>query len=86
MGREAVLASPAEGARMGAGMSTVEEIKAAIAALSLAERAEIARSLFGWEDDAWDRQIAEDISAGRLDQLMKQVDAEIEADDLLDPP
>lgn len=71
---------------MGADMSTVEEIKAAIAALPLAERAEIARSLFGWEDDEWDRQIAKDVSAGRLEQLIKQVDAEIESDDLLDPP
>jgi hypothetical protein len=67
-------------------MSTVDEIKAAIASLSLAERAEIARSLFGWEDDEWDRQVAQDFSAGRLDQLIKQVDGEIDADDLLNPP
>jgi hypothetical protein len=67
-------------------MSTVEEIKAAIASLSLAERAEIARALFGWEHDEWDHQMADDIPNGRLDQVIQQVDADIEADDLLEPP
>ena len=38
-------------------MSTVAEIKAAIAQLSLEERAEVARCLHEWEDDAWDKQI-----------------------------
>lgn len=67
-------------------MSTVEEIKAAIAALSLEERTEIARCLFGWEDDEWAREIVDDIAAGRLNHLIKQADSDIEADDLLDPP
>ena len=37
-------------------MSTVAEIKAAISQLTLAERAEVARCLHEWEDDAWDKQ------------------------------
>jgi hypothetical protein len=37
-------------------MSTVAEIKAAISQLTLEERAEVARCLHEWEDDAWDKQ------------------------------
>ena len=38
-------------------MSTVAEIKAAISQLTLEERAEVARCLHEWEDDAWDKQM-----------------------------
>lgn len=60
-------------------MSTVEEIKAAIGNLSLSERAEIASFVNGWTDDAWDEQIKRDFDAGKLDALLKEVDAEIDA-------
>ncbi len=67
-------------------MSTVAEIKAAISRLSLEERAEVARCLHEWEEDAWDRQMQRDLAAGRLDRLLAKVDADIEAGKLRDLP
>jgi len=43
---------------------TEEEIKAAIARLSLEQRAELVAELCGWQDDDWDRQMKADASAG----------------------
>jgi hypothetical protein len=57
-------------------MSTVAEIKAAIARLTLEERAEVARCLHEWEDDEWDRQMQEDVAAGKLNSLLAKVDAD----------
>jgi len=54
-------------------MSTVDEIKAAIEKLSLTERAEVARFIHGWTDDAWDEQIKNDFDAGKLDVLLQEV-------------
>jgi hypothetical protein len=67
-------------------MSTVEEIKAAIDTLSLSERGQLERMLHGWTDDEWDRQITDDASSGRLDKLIADVDAQIDADKLRDLP
>jgi hypothetical protein len=67
-------------------MSTIEEIKAAITQLSLEERAELARWLHGWTDDPWDRQMAEDIAAGRLSKLLAEVDEDIDAGRFQDMP
>ena len=67
-------------------MSTVEEIKDAISRLSLSERAQIARWFHGWTDDEWDRQMAGDIEAGRLEGILKQVDQDIRAGRLRDMP
>ncbi len=58
-------------------MSTVAEIKAAIAQLTLEERAEVARCLHEWEDDAWDKQIQHDLADGKLDGLLAEVDDEL---------
>ena len=55
-------------------MSTVAEIKAAIARLTLEERAEVAKCLHEWEDDAWDEQMRRDLAAGKLDGLLAKVD------------
>jgi len=60
-------------------MSTVEEIKRAVEKLSLEERAEFAKWFNGWEDDDWDRQMQEDARSGKLDKLLDQVDADIDA-------
>lgn len=68
------------------GMSKVAEIKAAISRLGLEERAEVARCLHEWEDDAWDRQMQQDLGAGKLDRLLAKVDADIEAGKLRDLP
>ncbi len=67
-------------------MTTLDEIKAAIDKLSWEERAQLARWLHGWHDDEWDRQMASDISAGKLDNLLGEVDADIDRGDLKDMP
>ena len=67
-------------------MSTVDEIKAAIQKLSLHERAELAKWFHGWTDDEWDRQMAEDIAAGRLDKLLAAVEQDADAGQLQDMP
>lgn len=67
-------------------MSTVAEIKAAIPKLTLEERAEVARCLHGWDEDAWDLQMQGDLAAGRLDQLLAKVDSDITGGRLLDAP
>jgi hypothetical protein len=67
-------------------MSTVAEIKAAIPSLSLAERAEVARCLNDWQDDAWDGQMKRDLAAGKLDKLLAKVDQDIAENKLRDLP
>lgn len=56
-------------------MSTVQEIKSAIAQLSLEERAEITAELCGWADDDWDRQMKSDASAGKFDEINREADS-----------
>ena len=67
-------------------MSTVAEIKAAIPSLTLEERAEIARCLGDWQDDAWDEQMTRDLAAGKLDKLLSKVDKDIAKGKLRDLP
>jgi len=67
-------------------MSTVEEIKAAIGKLSLEERAELAKWLYGWTDDEWDQQMKADLESGRLDGLLKQVREDIDGARLEEGP
>ena len=67
-------------------MSTVDEIKEAIQKLSFSQRAELERWLHGWTDDDWDRQIASDVSSGKLDRLLNQIDADIDGGKLRDLP
>jgi len=66
-------------------MSTVEEIKVAIAKLSPAQRAELDLFLQQTED-AWDRQMAADAKAGKFDRLLAQVDANIDSGNLREFP
>jgi hypothetical protein len=56
-------------------MSTVAEIIAAISSLTLEERAEVARHLNDWQDDAWDEQMKRDAAAGKFDALNRDADA-----------
>jgi hypothetical protein len=58
-------------------MTTLDEIKAAIDKLSFDERAKLARWFHNWADDDWDRQMAADAAAGRLDKLLAEVDEDI---------
>lgn len=50
-------------------MSTVEEIEQAVARLSEDQLAEFHAWYEQFSADAWDRQIEEDIAAGKLDAL-----------------
>ena len=67
-------------------MSTLQEIKAAIPQLTLEERAEVARCLQQWEEDEWDQQMKDDLSAGKLDKLLTKVDSDIAQGNLSDLP
>ena len=67
-------------------MNTVAEVKAAIAQLTLEERAEVARCLHEWEDDAWDKEMQQDLAAGKLDGLLAKVDDDIDHGKLRDLP
>lgn len=53
-------------------MSTVEEIEAAIQKLSPGEMATFRAWYAEYDSAAWDRQIAEDEAAGRLDWLIRE--------------
>ena len=65
---------------------SLPEIKEAIQKLSMEERAELARWLYGWEDDAWDEEMKRDVAAGKLDKLLAEVDADITKGNLFPMP
>ncbi len=68
-------------------MSTVEEIQTAIEKLSLSERGRIAKWFNGWEDDDWDRKMAEDFGpGGRYRGVPDRVNEEIKRGPLSEPP
>ena len=69
-----------------ADMNTLQEIKAAIPKLTLEERAEVARCLHGWEDDEWDEQMKQDLTAGKLNRILAKVDADISRGNYSDLP
>jgi hypothetical protein len=60
-------------------MTSLLEIKAAIDRLSPQEYCELMAMLHPAVDDDWDRQIAADVAAGRLDGLIAEAKADIEA-------
>jgi hypothetical protein len=65
---------------------SLPEIKTAIEQLSFEERAELAAWLHGspqrvrpvadWNDDEWDEQMKRDIGSGKLDDVLREVEAE----------
>jgi len=57
-------------------VKTVEEIKAAIDALSPQEYCELMLMLRPSEDDEWDRQMQADSATGRLDALLRRAASE----------
>jgi hypothetical protein len=59
-------------------MSTVEEIEEAIVSLPIEQRDKV-RKWINELDDDWDRQIAEDVAAGRLDHLAREADKDFKA-------
>ena len=58
---------------------SVKEIETAITKLSSRELAELSAWFADYHATAWDEQIEQDLEAGRLDALLDEVDAEIEA-------
>lgn len=58
---------------------SVDELENAITRLSPAEMARFARWFDEYRADQWDRQIEQDILAGRLDKAANESDAEFEA-------
>jgi len=50
-------------------MSTIQEIEAAISQLSEGDRAKLRDWLANLDQEEWDKQIADDEAAGRLDAL-----------------
>ncbi|MBM3333440.1 hypothetical protein FJY63_02150 [Candidatus Sumerlaeota bacterium] len=58
---------------------SVKEIESAIAQLPAPELAELLAWLEEYHSQVWDKQIEEDLQAGRLDPLLAEVDKEYEA-------
>ncbi len=54
----------------------VKDIEAAITQLSLKDVAKLANWLTDYQAELWDRQIEEDLAAGRLDALLAEVEKE----------
>ena len=65
---------------------SVEQIKSAIAELSLEERTELAAWFHVWADDEWDAQMKADIASGKLDQILREVDEDAHAGRLREMP
>ena len=53
-------------------MSTIEQIEDAVRRLSLAELAEFRKWFAEFDGALWDRQIEQDVAAGRLDSLAEE--------------
>ena len=58
---------------------SIAEIKTIIAGLPPPELADLTQWFHEFEADAWDRQIARDVQAGRFDALLRRVDEQAEA-------
>lgn len=65
-------------------MTTLLEIAAAIQDLPEAEVRELSMWLQGYLDERWDRQIEDDVEAGRLDHLIAKAETDIAADNVRD--
>lgn len=59
---------------------SVKEIETAITQLSATELAELMAWLTEYHAQEWDKQIEDDLEAGRLDALLAQVDDEYDAE------
>ena len=67
-------------------MSTVEEIKAAISCLLPEEQARLADWVLERVEKDWDCQIAADIKAGKLNDIIAEVDRDARAGHLRGAP
>jgi hypothetical protein len=55
------------------------ELKEEVLKLTDEQKAELAAVLHGWKDDEWDKQMKADAAAGKLDHLIAEADAAIDA-------
>lgn len=60
-------------------MKTLLEIEEAIKKLPTVEARKLAGWLNEYLDDAWDRQMKNDITTGKLDKFIAKVESDIEA-------
>ncbi len=60
-------------------MSTIEEIQQAISRLSDSDRRKIVEWLEELDDAQWDRQIESNGEAGKLKEMLREADADIQA-------
>jgi hypothetical protein len=60
-------------------MKTRVEIEAAIAQLPEAEVRQLAEWLENYLEDAWDKQMKEDLASGKLDKLIAKAEADIDS-------
>lgn len=58
---------------------SVTEIEAAITELSTNDFAQLSEWFLAYQEKLWDKQMEDDLEAGRLDTLLTEVDAEYEA-------
>lgn len=58
---------------------SLSDIKTAIQQLSFEERAELAAWLHGWTDDEWDEQMKRDVAAGKLDDVLREVEEDVKS-------
>jgi UTP:GlnB (protein PII) uridylyltransferase len=56
----------------------IKEIESAIAQLPPSEVAKLAEWLAEFQAQLWDRQLEQDVSAGRLDELLKRAEQDFE--------
>lgn len=60
-------------------MKSLVEIEAAIAQLPEAEVRQLAQWLDHYLEDAWDKQMKEDLASGKLDKLIAKAESDIDA-------
>ena len=58
---------------------SLAEIKNAIQQLPFEQRAELAAWLHGWKDDECDEQMKRDIASGKLDDVLREIEDDIQA-------
>ena len=66
-------------------MGKIEDIEAQVAALTLEELAVFRAWFAAFDEQRWDRRIAADAKAGRLDSMVAEARAEYDAGKTRDP-
>ena len=61
------------------GLMSITEIKTIIAQLPPPDLADLTEWFEEFQADQWDRQIANDVKAGRFDAILRRVDEQVES-------